>query len=80
MKEFIERGELFDYILYDLTEIPVSTSDTGERIPLRQAKSHVIPLGEQEQLKYIIMDLAVKLLSPQGVCIAQVSIQPTKWV
>ena len=29
MKEFIERGELFDYIIYDLTDVPVSTS-TGK--------------------------------------------------
>ena len=30
MKQFIESGELFDYILYDLTEVPVNTSNTGE--------------------------------------------------
>lgn len=30
MKEMIARGETFDYILYDLTEVPLDTSDTGK--------------------------------------------------
>ena len=33
IKEFIGKGRLFDYIIYDLTDIPVSTSDdTGKGI------------------------------------------------
>ena len=33
MKEFIGKGRLFDYIIYDLTEIPVNISDdAGEGI------------------------------------------------
>ena len=34
MKQFVERGEMFDYIIYDLTDIPIDTSDTGKGIPL----------------------------------------------
>lgn len=33
MRELIKKGEFFDYILYDLTEIPVTTSNTGKGIP-----------------------------------------------
>ena len=40
--------------------------------PLITTNSHVLPSGEQGELRFNILDLAIKLLSPQGYCIAQV--------
>ena len=40
--------------------------------PLITTNSHVLLPGEQGELRFNILDLAIKLLSPQGYCIAQV--------
>ena len=63
MKELVKKGEIFDFILYDLTEIPVANNNCNDE---------VVTLGT-EHIKHTIMDLAMTLLSPTGTCIAQVS-------
>ena len=63
MKELIKKEEIFDFILYDLTEIPVTNNNSD---------NEVIVLGTEHNIKHTIMDLAITLLSPSGTCIAQV--------
>ena len=41
MKEMAEKGELFDYIIYDITDVPVSPTPTGEEV--LECINHVIP-------------------------------------
>ena len=44
-----------------------------KEFPLITANNpHYYTSEEEEQLKFTILDLAIKLLSPQGCCIAQV--------
>jgi len=33
MKEMIKKGELFDYIIYDITDVPVTPTPEGKGNP-----------------------------------------------
>jgi len=60
LQKFIETGERFDYIINDLTAIPV-----GEFSTEKQA------LGETWDFLRLILDFSIKLLAPGGIYLAQ---------
>ncbi|XP_065919977.1 spermine synthase-like isoform X2 [Dysidea avara] len=55
MKEMAEKGELFDYIIYDITDVPVSPTPTD---------------GLWKTI-HDMLDNAMRLLSPTGYCMVQ---------
>jgi len=60
LQKFIETGETFDYIINDLTAIPV-----GEFSSNKQA------MGETWDFLRLILDFSIKLLAPGGIYLAQ---------
>ena len=72
MKEMIEKGELFDYIIYDITDVPVTPTPEGNRNP--KCINHVInPTDSVWKTIHDMLDMAMRLLSPTGFCMVQVS-------
>ncbi|XP_065882284.1 spermine synthase-like [Dysidea avara] len=55
MKDFIKKGDVFDYIIHDTTDIPINVTLTDN----------------VWELLHTILDLALKLLSSSGRCIVQ---------
>ena len=79
MKDFIKKGDVFDYIIHDTTDIPINVTLTGREIPFiadhMDCDMVIIPQPDNVwELLHTILDLALKLLSSSGRCIVQVSV------
>lgn len=84
LKKYVLEGRVFDYVINDLTAVPISTEPEGllfeERwIRQHQLKREVTLISERPHLDSmweflrLILDLSIKVLHPSGKYFTQVS-------
>lgn len=84
LKKYVQEGRMFDYVINDLTAVPISTEPEGlsfweKWIQQHQLKRNVTLMSERPHLDSmweflrLILDLSIKVLHPSGKYFTQVS-------